>query len=81
MKRIFPLVALLCLYPAMSALACVGCRQPEVNALDEPQTVMAGVAFSWSVVSLLVMVLLIAGGLTAYIARVCQQVDLRESDQ
>ena len=57
------------------AWACVGCRQPGVTGPDEPQTVMAGVAFSWSVITLLLMVVLVLGGLSIYIARTCQRLD------
>ena len=55
-------------------MACVGCRTPMVGA-EEPQTVLAGVALSWSVVTLLVTVVGVIAGLGLYIARTCQRVD------
>lgn len=65
--------ALLLTLPRVSA--CVGCRAPGVGGADEPQTVTAGIAFSWSVISLLVLVILVLAGLTAYIAKTCQRLD------
>jgi len=61
------------------ASACVGCRQPGVGGGDEPQTVMAGMAFSWSVISLLIVVVVVLGGLSIFIAKTCQRLD-REND-
>lgn len=57
------------------ALGCVGCREPGGLASDEPQTVMAGVALSWSVLTMLVIVAVIIGGLSMYIAKTCQRLD------
>ncbi len=59
------------------AMACVGCRQPGVGGADEPQTVLAGVAFSWSVITMLLLVASLIGGLGFYIAKTCRQVDRR----
>ena len=58
-----------------SAIACVGCRTPEVTATEEPQTVLAGIAFSWSVLTMLAIVITIVTGLGFYIARTCRRVD------
>ncbi len=69
------LVLTLILLSCRAAEACVGCRQPGVSALEEPQTLAAGVAFSWSVISLLVLVVVVLGFLTAYIAKTCARVD------
>lgn len=63
---------LLCQHHAM---ACVGCRQPGVGGADEPQTVLAGVAFSWSVIIMLLFLASLVGGLGFYIAKTCRQVD------
>lgn len=73
MKTFAPLLSalLLCQHAAM---ACVGCRTPEVGN-EEPQTILAGVAFSWSVITMLVIVLGAIGGLTIYIAKTCQRLD------
>ncbi|MEI8311920.1 MAG: hypothetical protein WCH98_14320 [Verrucomicrobiota bacterium] len=57
------------------AMACVGCREPGAFGPDEPQTVMAGVAFSWSVITMLVIVAALLGGLGFYIAKTCKRVD------
>lgn len=57
------------------ATACVGCRQPAVDAIDEPQTILAGDAFSWSVLLLLCVVLAVVSFLAVYIAKTCQRLD------
>jgi len=58
-----------------SAMACVGCRTPMVSGAEEPQTILAGVAFSWSVITMLVIVGAIVGGLGFFIASTCRRVD------
>lgn len=68
------------LFPAIllfqqTARACVGCREPGAFGPDEPQTIMAGAAFSWSVLTMLVLVLAVLGGLGFYIAKTCARVD------
>ncbi len=60
-------------------MACVGCREPGSGGPDEPQTVLAGVALSWSVVTMLVIVAAIIGAMGFYIAKTCRRVD-REND-
>ncbi|MFA7344747.1 MAG: hypothetical protein WC003_10615 [Terrimicrobiaceae bacterium] len=57
------------------AMACVGCREPGAFGPDEPQTVMAGVAFSWSVITMLAIVAALIGGLGFYITKTCGRVD------
>ena len=57
------------------ALACVGCRAPGTAGPDEPQTITAGVALSWGVVSMLSIVLLVIAGLTYYIVTTCRRLD------
>ncbi|MFZ4778181.1 MAG: hypothetical protein ACOYM3_22650 [Terrimicrobiaceae bacterium] len=57
------------------AMACVGCRTPMVDVTEEPQTILAGVAFSWGVVIMLLIVSAIVGGLGFFIAKTCQRVD------
>lgn len=59
-----------------SLLACNGCRNPGEAMGEEPGTVMAGIAFSWSIMFMLVVVMLVVAGLTVYIARTCRRVDL-----
>ncbi|MCX6968831.1 MAG: hypothetical protein NTV93_01585 [Verrucomicrobia bacterium] len=58
-----------------SAMACVGCREPGAFGPDEPQTVMAGMAFSWSVLTMLVIVGAALAGLGFYITKTCRRVD------
>jgi len=79
MKRC--LASVFCLLWVMlpHAQACVGCRQP--GAAIDPDLVTAGVAFSFSVVSLLVLVVVVLAGLTAYIAKTCQRLDREKNPQ
>jgi hypothetical protein len=56
--------------PQGSLLACVGCREPGAQTVrDEAGTVMAGFAFSWSVLFMLVFAVAVVGLLAGYIWR------------
>lgn len=56
------------------AQACVGCREPGADTVArESQTVMAGLAFSWSVLFMLGFVLLMMGGMSFYIWQTCRR--------
>ncbi len=56
--------------------ACVGCREPGAETLaKESSTVLAGWAFSWSVLFMLFFVLLIVAGMSLYIWRTCRRLD------
>jgi hypothetical protein len=56
--------------------ACVGCREPgsETVAKESP-TVLAGWAFSWSVLFMLVLVFAIVGGMSLYIWQTCRRLE------
>lgn len=57
-------------------LACVGCREPGSQTVaNESPTVLAGWAFSWSVLFMLLCVLLILGGMSFYIWQTCRRLD------
>jgi cbb3-type cytochrome oxidase subunit 3 len=59
-----------------AAQACVGCREPGSETLNhENPTVMAGFAFSWSVLFMLIAALAVVGFLSAYIWQTCQRLD------
>ena len=58
-----------------AAMACVGCREPGAFGPNEPQTIVAGMAFSWSVLTMLVLVIVALCGLGFYIAKTCARVD------
>jgi heme/copper-type cytochrome/quinol oxidase subunit 2 len=81
-----PFVILLALHlAAESGLACVGCREPGAETIaKESPTVLAGWAFSWSVLFMLFFVLVIVAGMSIYIWRTCRRLDreaaLRMSD-
>lgn len=67
--------ALLMGLPA-AAQACVGCREPGSETLNhEAPTVLAGMAFSWSVLFMLIFVLAVVCGMAAYIWQTCQRLD------
>lgn len=67
---------------APSALACVGCREPGAGTIaHEPQTVASGVAFSWSVLFMLVVVLSIIAGMTLFIWRSCVSIERERAAQ
>ncbi len=85
-KWTFPILVLSALvWAADRGMACVGCREPgsETIAKESP-TVLAGLAFSWSVLFMLCFVLLIVGGMSLYIWQTCRRLDreaaLRVSD-
>ena len=61
---------------AQCVMACVGCREPgsETIAKESP-TVLAGWAFSWSVLFMLVFVFLIVGGMSFYIWQTCRRLE------
>lgn len=68
------LVALGMLLQSLAAQACVGCREPGSDTVArESQTVMAGLAFSWSVLFMLGFVLLMVGGMSFYIWQTCRR--------
>lgn len=67
--------SLLSLIP-VAAQACVGCREPGSETMNhETPTVMAGIAFSWSVLFMLIFALAVVGGMSAYIWQTCQRID------
>jgi hypothetical protein len=60
-------------------MACVGCREPGTETVvKESSTVLAGWAFSWSVLFMLLFVFLVIGGMSLYIWRTCRRLE-RES--
>jgi heme/copper-type cytochrome/quinol oxidase subunit 2 len=76
-KSTFTAIALAAfLLAAECVMACVGCREPgsETIAKESP-TVLAGWAFSWSVLFMLVFVFLIVGGLSFYIWQTCRRLE------
>lgn len=85
-KRMFPTLVLAAfLSAAECVVACVGCREPGSDTIaKESPTVLAGWAFSWSVLFMLASVLFIIGAMSFYIFRTCQRLDreaaLRVSD-
>lgn len=53
--------------------ACVGCRQQTVET--STKTLMAGAAFSWSVLFMLAFVFSIVGALTWFFVVTCRRID------
>jgi heme/copper-type cytochrome/quinol oxidase subunit 2 len=64
------------LWAVERSMACVGCREPGSETISkEASTVLAGWAFSWSVLFMLVFVFLVVGGMSLYIWRTCRRLD------
>jgi len=61
------------------AFACVGCREPGVGNIDEPQTVLAGVGFSIGVLCMLVVVFAVVGSMVFMIVRTCRSLDKKNN--
>lgn len=81
MKSLLWKVALFLAVAASQASACVGCREPGAETVaSEQQTVMAGLAFSWSVLMMLGMVFLVVGGISGYIWRTCRRIERERAD-
>lgn len=82
MKHRWPIFLSALLFAVADAAACVGCREPgsDVMAKESP-TVMAGVAFSWSVLFMLLFALLVVGGMSLYIGKTCQRIERERSGQ
>lgn len=85
-KWTLPILVLAALsWAAECGMACVGCREPgsETIARESP-TVLAGWAFSWSVLFMLLCVFLVVAGMLSYIWQTCRRLDreaaLRVSD-
>ena len=55
------------------AKACEGCKMSAANGFIEPQTTMAGVALSWSVLFMLVVVFLLLAGFICSAWVACQK--------
>ncbi len=71
------LVAAWMLIQVEVAQACVGCREPGADTVArESKTVMAGLAFSWSVLFMLGFVLLMVFGMSFYIWQTCRRLAL-----
>ena len=75
MKHRIALIIALLIAHLPEAAACVGCRQPGTAGPVEPQTITAGIALSWGVLSMLAIVLAIVGGMTWYIVTTCRRLD------
>ena len=52
--------------------ACEGCKMAATNGFKEPQTILAGLALSWSVLFLLAVVFLLLAVLAWSIRSACQ---------
>lgn len=65
-----------------NAAACVGCREPgaEVMAKESP-TVMAGIAFSWSVLFMLGFAVLVVLAMSFYIGQTCRRIERERAGQ
>lgn len=73
LRTVTALVVTLASYWHSILHACEGCKMAGVSAIQEPQTVRAGFALSWSVLFLLFVFLLLFGILGWAIRSACQQ--------
>jgi hypothetical protein len=64
---------------AMDAAACVGCRAPGDTLGNPEKTIQAGLAFSWSVLFMLLVVMSAISGLVWFMVRTCHAVDARHT--
>lgn len=74
MRRVLAAMAVL-FWTAGPILACAGCREPGEDV--ESATVMAGVAYSWTVLFMLAVVFSLCGGLGTYMWKTIKAVDSR----
>lgn len=57
--KIFLLMSIL--FQPLHLIACEGCKMSASKGVTEPQTMMAGIAFSWSVLFMLAVFFLLLG--------------------
>lgn len=57
-------------------MACEGCKMAASKGISEPQTMMAGIAFSWSVLFMLGAVFLLLGIFAWAMRSACLQADV-----
>lgn len=82
MKTRWPIFLTALLFAIADAAACVGCREPGQDTMaKESPTVMAGVAFSWSVLFMLAFALLVVGGMSVYIGKTCRRIEQERTVQ
>ncbi len=82
MKHRWPIFLTVLLFAVADAAACVGGREPGAETMaKESPTVMAGIAFSWSVLFMLVFALLVVGGMSLYIGKTCQRLERERTGQ
>jgi large-conductance mechanosensitive channel len=75
MKNVLVFLSAFLLSRLPVVFACVGCREPGVGNIDEPQTVLAGVGFSLGVLCMLVVVFAVVGTMVFLIVRTCRSLD------
>ena len=68
-----PAIFLATLLLRAPAWACAGCREPGEDV--EAATVMAGIAFSWGVVAMLVFLFALCSGLGWFVMKTIKTVD------
>jgi hypothetical protein len=68
-----PAILLATLLLRAPAWACAGCREPGEGV--EAATVMAGIAFSWGVVAMLVFLFALCSGLGWFVMKTIKTVD------
>lgn len=77
-RHFAPLLTLILLAIPGIAQACVGCRQPGPDT--EENTLLAGIALSWSVLFMLCVIFLVVGTMAVIMTRACQKVSRQHAE-
>ncbi len=75
MKTSLNILLVLSVLVPLPTFACEGCKMAGTKGLTEPQTVMAGMAFSWSVLFMLTAVFLLLGVFAWLMRSACLQAE------
>ncbi len=82
MKHLWTLLLTALLFTLGDAAACVGCREPGADTIaKESPTVLAGIAFSWSVLFMLGFAILVVLSMSLYIGHTCRRIERERAGQ
>lgn len=82
MKRLAAIIFTLAVLTTSEVLACVGCRAPGAETLvNEPQTALAGIGFSWGVIIMLACAFSIVGAMVGFICKTIARLDASGPEQ
>lgn len=75
MKKILIALFFLTIMTPWQVFSCEGCKMAAAKGISEPQTIMAGFAFSWSVLFMLAVVFILLGVFAWAMRNACLQAD------